>query len=280
MSVLAVAVSGRGLIDPATPVLRADDEAFLRGRAVFETVRVYDGRPYRLAEHLARLASSAAALGLGSPDRGDLEVLAALAVGAGGRPDQSLRLFWTPSAMALALASEIPSWIAEAQRRGIRAVTLRWPRGDAPWLLGGVKSTSYAANLAAEDEARRRGADDAILVDADTTVLEGPVTNIWWRRGRRLYTPSLDLGILAGVTRHAVLELAPGLGYEVEEGSYPLAEALGADELFTSSSVRELVPVVSVDGAPTERGPASAELLAAIRADAARSSTGPRATSA
>lgn len=270
MSLLAVAVSEQGLIDPATPVIRADDEAFLRGRAVFETLRVYGGRPYRLAEHLARLESSAAALALPAPNRGEIERLAALAIDAGGRPEQSLRLFWTPSGTALALTSELPAWIEEAQRRGIRAVALRWPRGDAPWLLGGVKSTSYAANLAAEAEARRRGADDAIFVDSDTTVLEGPVTNVWWRRGRTLLTPSLELGILAGVTRHAILELAPGLGYAVEEGSYPLGEAVAADEMFTSSSVRELIPVVSVDGVAIARGSAAGELLVAIREDAAR----------
>jgi 4-amino-4-deoxychorismate lyase len=268
VTLLAVAVSGLGLVDPATPVIRADDEAFLRGRAVFETLRVYGGRPYRLDEHLARLESSAEALGLPAPDRGELEQLAAAAVGAAGPDDHSLRLFWTPNGTAVALAAEIPAWIEETRARGLRAVTLRWPRSDAPWLLGGVKSTSYAANLAAEAEAKRRGADDAVFVDSDGTVLEGPVTNVWWRRGRTLFTPSLELGILAGVTRRAVLDLAPGLGYRVEEGAYPLAEALAAEELFTSSSVRELLPVVALDGVPIGRGPASHELLAAIRAEA------------
>jgi 4-amino-4-deoxychorismate lyase len=268
MSLLAVAVSGLGLVDPATPVIRADDEAFLRGRAVFETLRVYDGRPYRLAAHLDRIAGSAAGIDLPEPDRGELEQLAGLAVEGSGRDDVVLRLFWTPSAVALALASAIPAWIEPAQLSGIRAVALRWPRGDAPWLLGGVKSTSYAANLAAESEARRRGADDAIFVDGDSTVLEGPVTNVWWRVGSTLRTPALDLGILAGVTRQAVLDLAPGIGYAVEEGSYPLAEVLEADEAFTSSSVRELLPVGELDGQPLRRGAATGDLLAAIRADA------------
>ena len=80
-----------------------------------------------------------------------------------------------------------------------------------------MKSTSYAVNMAAEAEARRRGADDAVFVDADGIVLEGPTTNIWWRRGRTLFTPSLELGILAGVTRAAVIELAAGAGYTVEK---------------------------------------------------------------
>jgi branched-subunit amino acid aminotransferase/4-amino-4-deoxychorismate lyase len=123
--------------------------------------------------------------------------------------------------------------------------------------------------MAAESEARARGADDAVFVRDDTVVLEGPVTNVWWRRGTTLFTPSLDLGILAGVTRGAVLEAAPGAGLEVEEVEYPLADLLGADEVFTTSSVREVMPVVSVDGTLFEHGPAAAALQSAIREMAA-----------
>jgi len=128
-----------------------------------------------------------------------------------------------------------------------------------------VKSTSYAVNMAAEAEARRRGADDAVFVDATGTVLEGPTTNVWWRRGRTLVTPSLDLGILAGVTRSAVCDLAADCGYGVEEGHYDLAELAGAEEAFTSSSVRELMPIVELDGRPLPRGPAGDDLQAALR---------------
>ena len=91
------------------------------------------------------------------------------------------------------------------------------------------------------------------------------MTNVWWRQGRTLYTPSLDLGILAGVTRAALIEAAPGAAYEVEEGHYSLDELLGAEEVFTSSSVREVMPVVQVDGTPFERGPAAAALQQALR---------------
>ena len=110
------------------------------------------------------------------------------------------------------------------RERGQRLISLRGIRAEEPWLLPGVKSTSYAVNMAAEAEAKRRGADDAVFVDASGIVLEGPTTNIWWRRERTLFTPSLDLGILAGVTRAAVLELAGAAGYDVEEGAFPLDE--------------------------------------------------------
>jgi branched-subunit amino acid aminotransferase/4-amino-4-deoxychorismate lyase len=143
-------------------------------------------------------------------------------------------------------------------------------RAAVPWLLPGVKSTSYAVNMAADAEARRRGADEAIFVDGEGIVLEGTVTNVWWRKGRTLFTPSLELGILAGVTRTALLELAPAAGYEVEEGVYPLAALRGAEEAFTSSSVREVMPIVELDGAPLARGPAADELQGALRALAAK----------
>jgi 4-amino-4-deoxychorismate lyase len=133
-----------------------------------------------------------------------------------------------------------------------------------------VKSTSYAVNMAAEAEAGRRGADEALFVDGDGIVLEGTVTNVWWREGKTLLTPSLDLGILAGVTRATVMELAPASGYAVEEGAYPLERLLAAEEVFTSSSVRELMPLVEVDGKDVSRGPAAGELQAALRELAAK----------
>ena len=273
MTLLAVAVGGRGLVPVDQPVLLADDEALLRGRAVFETLRVYGGRPFRLPEHLGRMRASAERLGISWP--GGFEELAAEALDGAGTSDAVLRLYLTPGRegvdghVSLALVSAVPDDLGARRARGISLISLLGVRAEAPWLLGGVKSTSYAVNMAAESEARARGADDAVFVRDDTVVLEGPVTNVWWRRGTTLFTPSLDLGILAGVTRGAVLEAAPGAGLEVEEVEYPLADLLGADEVFTTSSVREVMPVVSVDGTLFEHGPAAASLQSAIREMAA-----------
>jgi 4-amino-4-deoxychorismate lyase len=267
----AVAVSGRGIVAPDEPVLLADDEGFLRGRAAFETLRVYGGAPFRLAQHLARLAQSAARIGVPAPDLHEVEWLAMLALGHAALDDAVLRLYWTPGpagagdGTAIALVSVVPGWIEPARARGQRLVSLLYPRRSSSWLLAGTKSTSYAVHLAAEEEAQRRGADDAVFVDADGVVLEGPVTNVWWRRGRTLYTPSLDLGILAGETRAALLELAPELDYAVAEGAFPLGELRTAEEAFTSSSVREVLPVVEVDGQPLPRGSAADELQSALR---------------
>jgi 4-amino-4-deoxychorismate lyase len=267
VKLLAVAVGGRGLVDPSEPVLRADDEALMRGRGAFETLRVYDGKPFRFDEHLARFAASAERIGLPPLDGAELRSLADQALAHAGARDAMLRLYWTPTPTALALVSEIPEHLDELRARGQRMVTLPLgvtvdARSEAPWLLGGVKSTSYAINMAAEAEAKRRGADDAILLAYGGIVLEGPTTNVWWRQGDTLYTPSLDLGILAGVTRAALIDLSP---YEVQEGAYPVEALEAADEVFTSSSVREVMPVTEIDGMPKEPGEATRTLQEALR---------------
>jgi branched-subunit amino acid aminotransferase/4-amino-4-deoxychorismate lyase len=256
-ALLAVAVSGRGLVDPSEPVLHADDEGFLRGRAAFETVRVYGGRPFRLEDHLARLVASAARLGLPAVDRADVQALALSALEHAGRPDAFLRLYVTPGRegrgdpLALVLVGELPRDLEELRQRGLRVIALDAQNAS---LIGGIKSTSYALNMVAVDEAKRRGADDAVFVSALGELLEGPTTNIWWRQDGTLFTPSLELGILAGVTRAVSIDAAPRLGYEVQEGAFPLDELAGADEAFTTSSVREVMPVVKLDGAPVGDG--------------------------
>jgi 4-amino-4-deoxychorismate lyase len=274
VNLLAVAVAGRGVVPPDEPVLLADDEALLRGRAAFETLRVYGGRPFRFGDHVARMQASAERLGVDWP--GGLEQVAAEALAAAGEQDAVLRLYVTAGRegsgrpVAMALVSSLPPDLEERRSEGAKLASLLGVRAEAPWLLGGVKSTSYAVNMAAEAEARARGADDAVFVRDDGVVLEGTVTNVWWRRGSTLYTPSLGLGILAGVTRAVLVGLAPTAGYEVEEGAYPLDDLLAADEAFTSSSVREVMPVIAVDDNAVDRGPAAGALQEALRKEAAR----------
>jgi 4-amino-4-deoxychorismate lyase len=271
MTLLALAVGGRGVVDPTEPVVRADDEALLRGRAAFETIRVYGGVPFRLPEHLERLARSAERIGLPDVNQMELRELASQAIEAAGEQDVVLRLFWTPTPTSLALVSEVADHYDALRERGQKLISLRGVRADEPWLLPGVKSTSYAVNMAAEAEARRRGADDAVFLASGGVVLEGPVTNVWWRRERVLYTPALELGILAGVTRATLIVEAGKLGYEVREGVFPLEHLAGSEEAFTSSSIREVMPVVELDGRPLGpgvSGPAARELQEALRHEA------------
>jgi 4-amino-4-deoxychorismate lyase len=284
VTLLALAVGGRGLVDPDEPVLYVDDEAFLRSRAAFETTRVYGGDPFRLDEHLTRLAGSAARVEIGPIDTAELSRLASLALEASGAPDAVLRLFVTPgrdgagAPTQIAMVSTLPEGLDELRFRGIKLVSIQLGldpalRATAPWLLGGVKSTSYAVNMAAEAEAKRRGADDAVFLGSGDVVLEGPVTNVWWRLDDVLYTPALELGILAGVTRATLVEEAAAAGYEVREAELPLEHMAGAEEAFTSSSVREVMPVVELDGRAVGAGapgPAAQELQKALRRAATR----------
>jgi 4-amino-4-deoxychorismate lyase len=280
-SPLALAVLGHGVVDPDRPWLLADDEAVLRGRAAFETLRVYGGRPFRLESHLRRMTHSAEVLRLPAPDTEALTDLGRQAVDAAGVRDCGLRLVWTPGRAGgqpngFALATGIPPGLEAERERGTRLASLQLAIGalvrqNSPWLLAGVKSTSYAVNIAAQEEARRRGADDAVFLSSEGMVLEGPISNVWFCEGGTLFTPSLDLGILAGVTREVVLEVADEQGIATEQGAYPLERMAAAGEVFTSSSVRELMPVVELDGRPVgdgRPGAMAARFQAALRAAA------------
>jgi branched-chain amino acid aminotransferase len=122
--------------------------------------------------------------------------------------------------------------------------------------------------MAAQRTARSRGADDAILVGLGGELLEAPTATLWWRVGHTLHTPSLDLGILAGITRAVLLDLAPTLGLKVLEGVFTAEDLATADEAFLSSSTRELMPVIEVDGTPIadgHPGPTTGDLHSALR---------------
>ena len=279
---LALAVLGHGVVDPTQPWLHADDAGVLRGRAAFETMRVYGGRPFRLDAHLQRLVGSADVLGLPAPDPERLAPLAADAVSAAGVPDCVLRVVWTGGreqderGVGFALVTPLPDGLEAVRERGVRLAVLQLAIGaharrSSPWLLPGVKSTSYAVNMAAQREANRRGADDALFLSAEGILLEGPTSNVWFVQGELLCTPSLDLGILAGVTRDTLLAAAAARGLTVAEDAFAVERLHDASEIFTSSSVREVMPVVSVDGAPVgdgRPGAVAGEMQAALRAAA------------
>ena len=209
--------------------------------------------------------------------------LAAQAVSAAATSEATLRVVWTAGreseedGAGFALVTPLPAGLDDLRRRGIALTPLQLAIGAhartaSPWLLPGVKSTSYAVNMAAQQEARRRGSDDALFLSLEGLVLEGPTSNIWFREGRTLHTPALDLGILAGVTRDTLIGAATARGYNVAEGAYELDRLVSADEVFSSSSVREVVGVVAIDGSPVgggAPGEAALELQQALRGAAA-----------
>jgi 4-amino-4-deoxychorismate lyase len=238
VTLLAVAVAGRGLVPTDEPVFTADDEALLRGGAAFETLRVYGGRPFLLDRHLERLRASAEALALPRPD-GAAELVALVADAA--PPEHVLRIYRTDRSL-LATASALPGDLDAMRARGL---TLQTVATSASSLLPGVKSTSYAEAFAAR---RSVAADDALLVSGDV-VRECATANIWWRRGETLYTPAVGAGVLPGVTRGFLLE-----HQDAVEGTFRLDDLLDADEAFTTSSIREVMPVVTVNGTAVGHG--------------------------
>jgi branched-subunit amino acid aminotransferase/4-amino-4-deoxychorismate lyase len=255
---LAAAVGGQGLVDPSQPVFHPDDEALLRGAAAFETVRIRGGRAVLLRRHVERLHGSCLALRLPPPE--GVEDLALQVVGAAGTDEGALRLFRTGMTL-LATVQPLPPGLDELRRRGIAVVTVSTTSAG---LLTGVKATSYATALAAIAQAEASGADDAIYLGEGETVLEATMSNVWWREEDILVTPALSTGVLPGVTRGAVTALAKQAGYRIRQGSFTLPALLRAEEAFTSSAVREIMPIVAVDGRELPRGEAAPRLQALL----------------
>lgn len=209
------------------------------GDSVFTTVLVVAGRAFAWERHVERLAASAEALGLPPVDR-ELLLRAAREV-VGGAPGGELgrarlRLLWGRSGTGGAHLTVRLSPLAEPGP-DIRVITpsLRRTPGTA---TAGHKTTAYADNLAAAGEARRAGADEALLLTVDGDLSEGTATNVFWVKGGVLLTPSLETGCLPGIARALVLEW-----FGAQETKAPAAEVMGADELFLTSSTREVQPV-------------------------------------
>lgn len=247
---------------PATsPVLRADDLGVLRGESVFETLRIAGGRPAFLEAHLERLALSAARLDLDLP--GGWAELAAAA--CEGTDDGVLRLICSKgpadgSPVGFAVVTAVPAETLHAREHGVTAVTLTLgvsaaQRSEAPWLLGGVKSTSYAVNMATLRHAHAEGAEDAIWVSTDGWVLEAPTATVLAVVDGALVTPPASVGILAGTTLAGVRALA-----RVHDRPVSEAELSRAEEIMLLSSVRGVAPVVSLNGRELGVGPVAADL--------------------
>jgi len=278
-----VAMLGRGVVPPDTPLLRADDLGVVRGDGVFETLHVRDGQPWLLDAHLDRMARSAALMDLDLPPRETLAELAATACAAWPRAHEgALRLVCTRGAEPLpgaaygpvtvfATLSPVGPAVRAIRREGAAAVTATLglaaaTRPAAPWLLGGVKSLSYAVNMASQRWAARQGVDDVLWVSADGYALEAPTSSLVWLLGGTLYTvPAEPTGILPGTTARWLLDHAPALGWRAEERLIRPAELFDADAVWLTSSVRGLVPLRALDGKELPRSPehtlAAQELL-------------------
>ncbi len=247
----AVLASIDGAIGPAEGALiPATDDGLLRGDGAFEVIRLYEGRPFALADHLDRIERSGAAIELGV-DRAALEHEIGDLLGEFGARDGALRIVLTRGGKRLLLCETLPDW-----EETIAVATVTYAPSV---ILTGVKSISYAANMQATRIAEGKGADEAILVRPDGVVLEAPTSSVFWVSAEGgLRTPALDTGILESITRARVAR-----ELHVEEGDWQLDELLGAHEAFLASTTREVQAISAIDGRdmPEAPGPRTHEAV-------------------
>jgi len=271
--------------DARVPIL---DHGLLYGDGIFEGMRIYGGRVFRLDRHLARLAAGARALSLALPGGTCAlrEIVFATARAHGGS-EAYIRLIVTrgegalgvdptscPHPRIFCLVDRVSIYPEEKLGAGIDLVTASLRRPPPDVLDPRVKSLNYLNNALAKGEARRQGADDALLLNREGQVAEAAVANVFVVREGALWTPPGSDGALEGINRATVLELARELGIAAAERSLGRFDLFAAEEVFlTGSGVGGLVPVRSLDreqlgaGAP---GPVYRRLRAAFEASKAR----------
>ena len=248
-------------IEPGSGALAVNDFAPHRGDGVFETLAVVDGHVQEVEPHLGRLVNSARLCELPVPNLDQWRLVIARA---------AERIPPTGEfALKLALSRGVDpgtkptGWVhvtpgadfAAARADGIRVVTLdrgvaRGAGERAPWLLLGAKTLSYASNMAALREAKRRGADDAIYTSSDGYVLEGPTSSVLARFGDVLVTPPPAAGILHGTTQRSIFAHLAELGRVAEYRDVTVDELRAADAAWLVSSVRMAAPIRELDGEP------------------------------
>lgn len=238
-----------GTITPtAEATIGLKDDGLYRGDGAFEVIRLYEGKPFALVDHLDRLVRSTSAIELRF-DRGALEREIEALLAAAGPLDGQLRLIVTRGGRRIAATEPIPE---HGETLGLATITY-----CPTVILNGVKSLSYAANMQATRLAKGRDADEAVLVRPDGTVLEPPTSSVFWvSADGGLRTPALDDGVLESITRDRLIK-----ALDVEEGSWHVDELRAAGEAFLASTTREIQAVASIDGRalPTAPGPRTRE---------------------
>jgi branched-chain amino acid aminotransferase len=277
---------------PEAATISVFDRGFLYGDSVFEALRTYGGRPFALERHLQRLAQSAARVFIDLPvslQQLGREVHSAI-VGA-GNPESYVRLTITRGVgetlgldpglarhpLRVVIVTPLKSPPPETYRDGVAVTTYRTERVTDHSVAAGAKVGNYLTAVLAIRQARAVGAAEALIVDGRGSVVEGATSNVFVvLSDGSLVTPPESDGILLGITRETVLAVAADLGIPIRQQSLPLEVVKNAAEVFVSSSIRELVPVVSVDGAPIglgQPGPTTLRLLTAFREACRRSTT-------
>jgi len=270
--------------DAARPAVSALDRGFTLADGLFETMRAYDGTVFRLERHLERLAAGAAVLGIAVPDHvADTIAAAAEALRRRGWSDAALRLTLSRGVgqrgLAPAAADPVTVLTVHALPPGeslaARAVRVRTAAGRrnefAP--TAGVKTLAYTDAVVALAQARAAGADDALFLDTAGHLSEATASNLFLVNGSTLRTPALACGVLPGITRAVVLELAQSIGLDTHEEILLPRDLAAADEAFLTSSIREIAPIARADGRAMPNGapgPVTARVADALGAVIAR----------
>lgn len=262
-----VVIDGQ-VLDEEQATVSVFDRGFLYGDSVFETVRTYGGRPFALDEHLERLQRSADRVRIRLPvDASTIADEVRRGIEAAGNEESYVRIMVTRGSGPLGLdptlvtdsrrviivAPLVPP-PPEAYENGVTVTTLRAQRPTDRFDAEGAKVANYLVAVLAAQKARESGAHEGLILDSEGRVLEGGTSNIFALSGNRLVTPSEDERILPGITRARVIEAARDIGLEVVLEALPMEELLKADEVFLTSSIREVLPVVGVDGQPIGDG--------------------------
>ncbi|MFT3797034.1 aminodeoxychorismate lyase [Microbacterium sp.] len=260
-------------VDPAAPALTVGELSTQRGDGIFESIGVVDGHAQEVEAHLQRLAHSARLCDLPAPNAEQWRQAVALAAAACGPGEAVIKLILSrgiehgPTPTAWATAAPAADFTA-VRVGGIRVVTL--DRGyaldvpaRAPWLLLGAKTLSYAVNMAAIREARRRGADDAVFTTSDGYVLEAPTASLILRRGDTFVTPATNAGILHGTTQLSLFDHLEREGFATAYEAIPVVDLARADAAWLVSSIRLAAPLTAIDDVEL---PHDAELTASMNA--------------
>ena len=263
--------------DRDTAKVSVFDHGLLYGDGVFEGIRVYAGRIFRLAEHIDRLYDSARAIWLTVPmPRDEMITVTEEAVRRSGLAEAYVRHIVTRGVGDLGLdprkcakpsvsiiVDGIRMWPAELYDRGLRVITAATPIPQRESLSPRVKSLNYLAHILARIEGINAGADEVLMLDSAGHVAEGSGENIFVVKDGQIRTPPAHAGILKGVTRDAVLELAGQAGYEVREEVLNRYDIYTADEAFFTGTAAEIIGIRELDGrmiGAGQCGPVTAEL--------------------
>ena len=279
---IAISIDGRACTE-ADATVSVLDRGFLFGDSVFEVVRTYGGVPFAGREHLERLARSCEKLGIALPVAIEgLEREIREAIARSGEPECYVRVVIsrgrgplnidpTPARVPLrvVIAAPLTPWPEGLHERGVEVATVRVERATDHTRAAGAKVSAYVANMLALATARERGAYEAMMLGAAGEISEGSTSNVFAIRGGVLRTPPLSMGILGGITRAFALRAADELGVPWREEVLFARDLERADEAFLTSSLRELVPIVAIDGARIgdgRPGETTARLLERYRA--------------